>query len=302
MTPDQEARLRALPIWTGEISWRPLEGGLSNESVTVHDDTGGYVVRFSRDFPFHHVFRTREVMCARAAHAAGFAPEVVHAEPGLMVSRFLQAHTYDAADMRANAGEIAGFMRRFHREMPAHVSGPGFYFCVFHVIRDYSRTLRAANSRVTGSLGRWVDLAAGLEAAQVPMRVGIGHHDLLPANFLHDGDRLWLIDFEYCGFSTPMFDLANATSNCDFSRDEAEAFLAAYFERPVTSSEIQAHDAMACASLLREAMWSMVSEHYLDAPGVDYVAYSDEVVLKYDAALDAYQSRHGKLQASSGHP
>lgn len=51
---------------------------------------------------------------------------------------------------------------------------------------------------------------------------------------------------------------------------------------------------MQCASLLREAMWSMVSELHLDAPGVDYVAYTDENLERLNQVLDAYRSRFGK--------
>ena len=108
-----------------------------------------YVVRFGRDFPFHHVYRDREVMATRAAHAAGFAPELVHAEPGVMVSRFIDGKTYDETDVRDNAEEIARLLRRFHETMAPHISGPGFIFWVFHVIRDYAKTLAAGNSRMS---------------------------------------------------------------------------------------------------------------------------------------------------------
>jgi hypothetical protein len=54
---------------------------------------------------------------------------------------------------------------------------------------------------------------------------------------------------------------------------------------------------MKCASLLREAMWSMVSEIHLDTPGVDYVAYTAENLARFDKALDSYQSRFGKVSA-----
>ena len=54
---------------------------------------------------------------------------------------------------------------------------------------------------------------------------------------------------------------------------------------------------MQCASLLREAMWSMVSELHLDAPGVDYVAYTAENLARLDAALDAYRTAYGKTRS-----
>ncbi len=84
--------------------------------------------------------------------------------------------------------------------MPAHVSGPGFIFWPFHVIRDYARQLAA--SRHAAALPGYLALAAELEAAQMPLPIVFGHHDLLPANILDDGARLWLIDFEYAGFGT----------------------------------------------------------------------------------------------------
>ena len=76
---DPKARLQGIPIWMGDIDWAHLRGGLSNESYSVEDETGRYVVRFSRDFPFHHVFREREVIAARAAHAISRKLFRVHA-------------------------------------------------------------------------------------------------------------------------------------------------------------------------------------------------------------------------------
>ena len=136
-----EDRIRALPLWKGRVTIEPLKGGLSNESFLVSEPGGRHVVRIGHDFPFHHVSREREIMAARAAHIAGFGPEVRFAEPGVMVTAFLGARTYGASDVRAHAERIATLIRRFHEEMPRHVSGAGFMFWVFHVIRDYARTL-----------------------------------------------------------------------------------------------------------------------------------------------------------------
>ncbi len=288
-------RITDLGCWTGTIAVEPMAGGLSNESFQVVDAEKRAIVRFGSDFPFHHVFREREIMVARAAHESGIGPEVIYAEPGAMVFAFIEGRTYDAANVRDNAARIADLVRRFHQTLPSHVTGPGFMFWVFHVIRDYARTLEAGGSRMIAELPRYVLLAEKLEAVQVPLPVIFGHNDLLPANFIDDGERLWLIDFEYAGFSTAMFDLAGMASNAEFDADASDALLERYFEAEPTTELRQALAAMQCASLLREAMWSMVSELYLNAPGADYVAYTDENLAKLDRALNAYTSRWGAL-------
>lgn len=291
---ENENRIRSLPIWQGAVSWKPLKGGLSNESFTVTDKGKKCVVRFGRDFPFHHVFRDREIMTARAAFEAGFTPELLHAEPGIMVSAFVEGHTYAEADVQTNVRRIAEVIRRFHQDMPRHVSGPGFMFWVFHVIRDYAHTLQRGNSRMVSKLPGYLELADELERAQVPLPIIFGHNDLLPANFIDDGERLWLIDFEYAGFSTAMFDLAGVASNAEFDAAQSDELLATYFDADPDQALRRSHAAMQCASLLREAMWSMVSEIHLDAPGVDYVAYTQMNLDRLAAKLSSYRSNFGK--------
>jgi thiamine kinase-like enzyme len=294
LSESTKARIGALPLWDGEPKITLLKGGISNESYVVEDSHRKYVVRFGKDYPFHHVFREREAMTAQAAYRAGFAPELFHAGDGVMVTAFLGAHTYDANDVRANIPRVAEMIRQFHTTMPEHILGPGFMFWVFHVIRDYARTLQTGKSRMVPHLATYLAIAAEMEAVQRPLPIIFGHNDLLPANILDDGNRLWLIDFEYAGFSTAMFDLAGLASNAGLDDSESEALLAAYFKGSPDPELKRAHAAMQCASLLREAMWSMVSELYLSAPGVDYVAYTAENLQRLDQALDRYRTTYGK--------
>jgi thiamine kinase-like enzyme len=129
---------------------------------------------------------------------------------------------------------------------------------------------------------RYLALADELERAQVPMPTVFGHHDLLPGNFLDDGQRLWLIDWEYGGFGTAMFDLANLSSNGAFGAAEDTALLEAYFEGRVSSDQRCAFDAMKAASALREALWAMVSDVHLKTPGVDYVAHAQNYLRRFE--------------------
>ncbi|HEY5819981.1 MAG TPA: choline/ethanolamine kinase family protein [Mesorhizobium sp.] len=290
-------RIRGLPCWTGPITVQLLRGGLSNQNFLVTDPSGGHVVRFGIDYPFHHVSRERELMSARAAHACGFAPRVEYAQPGVTVTTYLGAKTFDAADVRANCSRVAQLLREFHTEMPKQVTGAGYIFWVFHVVRDYARALIEGKSRLAGEVPSYLELAAELEDAQYPMPIVFGHHDLLPANFLDDGKRLWLIDFEYAGFGTAMFDLANVASNAGMSADETREFLDAYFAYPADDTLLRAHAAMQCASLLREVMWALVSELHLDTPGVDYAAYADDNIARLRVALATYQKNYGKTSS-----
>lgn len=288
-----EPRIVALPIWSGAPRVAPLRGGLSNESYEVRDQAGRYVVRFGRDFPFHHVFRDRELMVARAAEAAGFGPPIVHAEPGLMVSRFIEGRTFGEADVRENIGQIGHLVRAFHERMPRFVSGPAFMFWPFHMLRDYARVLWGTADPLVGRLPEALGVAERLEAAQAPLPVIFGHNDFLPANIIDDGSKLWIIDYEYAGFSTGMFDLAGIASNAGFSPDEADALLAAYFGAAPSAALRRSHAAMMCASLLREALWGLVSAIHMSAPGVDYGAYAAENFARFDAALARYRATHG---------
>ena len=144
-------------------------------------------------------------------------------------------------------------------------------------------------------LADYLALAEELEAVQVPLPIVFGHNDLLPANFIDDGERIWLIDYEYAAFSTAMFDLAGIASNALFTPEQDRELLAAYFGRKPESESVQSHAAMKCASLLREAMWSMVSEVHLDNPSIDYVGYTQENLDRLAATLGRYQSMFGKV-------
>jgi thiamine kinase-like enzyme len=281
--------IAALPCWTGALSVEPLAGGLSNEIWKVTDAAGSHVVRLGSDYPFHHVYREREAMTARAAHAAGFGPTVEHAAPGAMVTEFIEARTWGEQDLRDNSERVGRLLAKFHKTMPQHITGAAFLFWPFHVIRDYCHTLEGTDH--TPDLPGFLALSVEMEAAQVPLPIIFGHHDLLPANFLDDGKRLWLIDYEYAGFGTALFDLAGAASNAGMSCYEADALLLAYFGSKPEAKIMRAFDAMQVASLLRETLWAMVSDVHLSAPGVDYAAYTTVNRKRLHEAVENFHSR-----------
>jgi thiamine kinase-like enzyme len=110
----------------------------------------------------------------------------------------------------------------------------------------------------------------------------------LAANFLDDGTRLWLIDWEYAGFNTPLFDLAGLASNNDFVEEMEKEMLESYFEVPLNEDLWARYQAMKIASLLREVMWSMVSELY-STLDFDYGQYTESCLERFQPAYNKYK-------------
>jgi thiamine kinase-like enzyme len=161
-------------------------------------------------------------------------------------------------------------------------------FWVFYVLRDYAATLSEGRSRFAPELKALLAAAAELQAAVGPIDVAFCHNDLLAANFIDAGERLWLIDWDYAGFNSPLFDLANLCSNSDVAEADEAWLLEAYFERPLSPALARRYRAMKCASLLREAMWGMVSELH-SSLDVDYVAYARDYLARFERALAEFR-------------
>jgi len=278
-------RIAALMCWGGPVTPQPLGGGISNHNFLVEDGGQRFFVRIGEDFEVHNVVRRFELAASRAAHAAGIAPEVVHAEPGAMVFRYIAGRTLAPEDVRdpAMLERIVPLLCTCHRELPRHFRGPAPIFWVFQVLRDYAARLAEDGHRLARDLPRYMAAAERLAAAVGPVEIAFGHNDLLAANLIDDGQRLWLVDWEYAGFNSPLFDLGGLASNNELPPDLEERLLELYFGAPVTDELRRRYGAMKCASLMREAMWSMVSELHLTVD-FDYQAYTAENLARFEKA------------------
>ena len=296
---DQETdhRIRALTCWSGEVEMSPLGGGMTNRNYVVTDARDQrFVVRIGRDIPEHGVLRFNELAAARAAHAAGLSAEVVFAGEGLLVSRFIDGRALTPDDVRdpRNLLRIADLVRRCHHDMPGHFQqGPAILFWVFHVIRHYLRLLRQRASNPLGvELDALAAKSAHLEQALGPVTIVFGHNDLLAANLIDDGTRLWLIDWDYAGFDTPLFDLANLASNNELTPDLEDTLLRRYFNERVSADHRHGFAALKCASLLRESLWGAVSR-FTSAIDFDYTSYAREHLARFDHQWRAFEAGKG---------
>ncbi len=285
MTDPVLNRIAALPIWQGDIVTAALGGGRTNLNFTVADATGKYVVRLGDDIPAHHVMRFNELAASRAAHKAGLSPEVVFADEGITVIRHIECKTLGEEDVGKPEylGRIVELMRRCHHGVPQHLRGPALVFWVFHVIRDYAATLEAHSSRHLPKVGEYLEIAKGLEADIGPIELVFGHNDWMAANILDDGQRLWLIDWDYAGFNSPLFDLGGLASNNGLNAAQEQEMLALYYGAPPDAGLLHRYHAMKCASLMREVMWSMVSEDISELD-VDYAGYTAENLKRFTRA------------------
>ena len=218
---NENARTRAanLEFWSSPVEPEPLGGGITNTNFIVSDRDERFVVRIGDDIPIHGVMRFNEIAAARAAHAAGISPEIVYHADGVFVMRFIKGRTLTEAEVRdqQNLERILPLIKTCHTEIPKHFQGPALVFWPFHVCRNYIHTARAGNSRMIDALPRFLDINAELEKSVGEIKLIFGHNDLLAANFIDDGKRLWLLDWDYAGYNAALFDLANLSSNNELS-------------------------------------------------------------------------------------
>ncbi len=287
---NENARDRAanLDFWSSPVEPEPLGGGITNTNFIVDDRGERFVVRIGDDIPIHGVMRFNEIAAARAAHAAGISPEIVYSADGVFVMRFIEGQTFTEQEVREqqNLERIMLLIQACHNEIPKHFQGPALVFWPFHVCRSYILTAREGNSRMIDLLPRFLDISEELEKTVGEIKLVFGHNDLLAANFIDDGKRLWLLDWDYAGYNAALFDLANLSSNNELSPEQEDWILETYYQQPVTDRLRRRLAAMKCVSLLRETLWSIVSEIH-STLDFDYVNYTRKNLARFEYAYEA---------------
>lgn len=288
--------IAALPCWSGAIEINALAGGLTNRNFRVSDQSRQmFVVRIGRDLPEHGVMRFNELAAARAAYAAGIAPQVIYAADGFMVSRFVAGSSLTPERVREPRmlERIAALLRRCHRDIPGYFEGPAMIFWVFQIIRGYLHFLAArGGGPEPASLTAFAARAERLELAVGAVNIVFGHNDLLAANLIDDGQRLWLIDWDYAGFNTPLFDLANLATNNELSAALETTLLESYFGGPVATATRRGFAAMQCASLLRETLWAAVSA-LTSKIDFDFRRYGEDYQRRFEIRCQEFDRQYG---------
>ncbi len=267
-------RLRRLDLARDPIAIESIAGGITNRNFVVRSGGDARVVRVCEERPLLGIDRRNEVICQRAAASRGLAPEVIHHEPGLLVTRFVEGRSLTAADVREPRGlaRLAALLRRLHGAWDV-LTGEVLYFCPFQAVRTYARSAARLGADLPGEIDAWLDDARSLSHRIAPFRPALCHNDLLPANLV-DGRRLWLVDGEYAGIGHPLFDLANLAANAGLDDDQEAALLAAY-RGSINPRERDELRIFRAASLLREALWATIQTVASDLD-FDYRGYAHE--------------------------
>ena len=283
-------RVANLNFWSSAVEPEPLGGGITNTNFIVDDQGEHFVVRIGDDIPIHGIMRFNEIAAARAAHEAGLSPEVVYSEDGLFIIRFIEGQTFGEQEVRKhqNLERILPLIQACHTEIPKYFQGPALVFWPFHVCRNYIFTAREGHSRVIDLLPRFLKINEELEKNIGEIKLVFGHNDLLAANFIDDGKRLWLIDWDYAGYNAGLFDLANLCSNNGLSPEQEDWLLVAYYQKPISDLLRRRLATMKCVSLLRETLWSIVSEIH-STIDFDYVDYTKKNIDRFESAYEAFR-------------
>jgi thiamine kinase-like enzyme len=262
-------------VWPGRgARFEILGGGITNHNLKVHVDGEVFVLRVAgKDTDLLGIDRGLELAATKAAAALGIGPEVVHfVEPeGWLVTRFVEGETPPPERMRdpRMLARVAEALRSFHQ-------GPRIpgRFDAFRVVDSYRETALARGGTIPADYEWAHELAAQIERHRAGIAPRPCHNDLLNANFLDDGERLRIVDWEYAGMGDPFFDLANFSINHELGPEQREVFLRAYSGEQHVEGD-RALELMRFMSDFREAMWGVV-QTAVSTLDFDFAAYAAE--------------------------
>jgi thiamine kinase-like enzyme len=285
---DLDSRLDALEsLSPGPREVTVLDGGLTNINVRVRTPDRDVVVRISSaDSSGLAIDRRAEYLNSLAAAASGASPRVVEflADQHLLVIDYVDGTTLTPADIRDSRflPRIAEACRLLH-------GGPRFVteFDMFDVQRTYVRTVTDNGYRMPA---RYLEFEAhvdqieqALTAVDVPTVPC--NNDLLAANFIDDGERLWIIDFEYAGNNDPCFELGNIWSESNLAPEQLDELVTLYFGRSWKSMVARAR-LLGLMSKYGWTLWASIQDRtsHLD---FDFWEWGLE---KYERAVEEFES------------
>jgi thiamine kinase-like enzyme len=282
---DLDAILGRVPVLAGTPrTVAELPGGITNRNYKVTTPDGAFVARIWSRGDMLGINRDHEYHNSVAAAQAGVGAPVLayHPGDGLLVLRYIDGRTYGDADVSANVGRIALACRRLH-------DGPRFRgeFNVFANQRRYRAVAREHGFAIPAG---YDDLAPRVEDARKALAVrGSGtvpcNNDLLAANFIDDGEQIWIIDYEYSGNNDPCFELGNIAGECGLDAAALADLVSAYYGRP-RRSRIARAELFGLVARYGWTLWGAI-QHARSELDFDFWSWALE---RYEAAAAGFTS------------
>ena len=287
-----EAELHALFAQIPALAAEPrvledLSGGLTNRNVKVTTPAGMFVARCSDPAASElAIDRIAEHHNSVAAEQAGVGAPVVDHRPdlGVLVIRYLPGRTLASADFRRPEILVraAESMRLLHE-------GPRFTgdFDMFERQRGYRERCRERGLRIAEGYDDHADTFQQIRRALAVRDEGTVpcNNDLLAENFIDDGERLWLIDYEYSGNNDPCFELGNTWTECRLDPEHLEALVTAYYGRTRRSKIARAH-LQAVVSQYGWALWGFI-QHAISPLDYDFWQWG---AVRFEGAVEEMRS------------
>ena len=209
-----------------------LSGGLTNRNLKISTASGDYVARISSNkSSLLAIDRQSEYENSKIAAGIGVGAPVFDYLPefGLLVIGYLPGKTYSNLDVANNLGRIASTCSLLHKAAPFTRD-----FDMFVIQENYQKLVTESGFRFPNGyhqyaphLSRIKSALAVLDEGRVPC-----NNDLLPANFIDDGKKIWLIDYEYSGNNDACFELGNIWSEAKLPISALEELVTAYYGSP----------------------------------------------------------------------
>ena len=228
--------INKIPDWDGrDVSITSLSGGLTNSNFRVDVDGKPYFVRVpGTSTDLLAVNRENEYHNSKAAFIAGVGPKVLYYLPeySVMVLEFIHGETMtkDSLNEPGQPTRMAEAIQKLH-------SGPRFLldFNMFRLTEHYLKICEEREIRIPDGYMDRVPIFARIETAmsENPLPTVPCNNDLLAENYIDDGKKLWLIDYEYSGNNDPTFELGNTCQEMQFREEQIHEVCAAYFGRAV---------------------------------------------------------------------
>ncbi|WP_036224694.1 choline/ethanolamine kinase family protein [Marmoricola sp. URHB0036] len=250
--PAHDAALDAVACLRGrERQVEELSGGLTNVNVKVTTEDGSVVVRIAQaGSELLAIDRDAERRNSEAAAEAGVgAPVIEYVEdPRLLVVGFIEGHTFTDDDLRdgGHLTRVAAACRQLHE-------GPRFVneFDMFEIQPRYLAIAHEHGFRLPDRYEEFADQAQQIKRAlgTKPVATVPCNNDLLAGNFIDDGQKIWLIDYEYAGNNDPCFELGNLWSEANLADEQLDELMEAY------DGELLRH------RVARARLWGLMSKY-----------------------------------------